>query len=134
MTYKYLNNETNEWEEIQPEAWRWEVAYHGGDVLRQFDDNGIFHRFGEIDQGRLFAIRMVHDSHSPHTVMVPEGAKLIHFYRNIIANASTPDEFRVRLYCFGYEKNGVTVICVIMPNGEIVVTDEVSKIQIKAGG
>lgn len=133
MTYKYLNTETNEYEELEPEVWRWEAVYHDGYILKQFDDKGMFHRFGEIDQSRLFAVRMVHDTHSPHTMLFPAGAKLIHFYRNIVFEASTPNERHIRLYCFGYEKDGITVICVIMPNGEIIVTDEVSKIQVKAG-
>lgn len=128
MRWGFLSKETGQWEAVEPENWRWEAHYSNGEVLKQFDDSGLFHQFAEIDQSRLFAFKMVSDDKPPYTLLFPEGGKLIHFYRNIVLGMGTPNMRKIRLYCFGYERNGVKVILVITPTGEAVITNDVEKV------
>jgi hypothetical protein len=102
--------------QIEKESWCWEAHYADGSSLKQFDDDGYFHQFGEIDQSRLAVFKMV--GTTTYSLPFKEGMKLIHYYDNYILNDG---EARVRVYCFGYEKDGSKVICSILPNGEMVI-------------
>lgn len=117
---------------VEPERWQWLAQYKDGKVLRQFDEQGVFHRFAEIDQKQLASFHMIHESgdHPPYFFSFPPGAKLIHFYRNKILNVGQENEVRVRLYCFGFEVNQVKVLFVIMPDDQLVITDNIDRVKI----
>lgn len=139
--YKFhrIDKEKNidEWEDVQPELWRWEAVYNDSTSLKQFDDEGIFHQFEEIDQSKLLIFRM----YSPKVPQIysvlfnPSFMKLIHFYRNTVLNTGTEQEIKLKTYCFGYESNikGVTtkVINMILPNNEMITTYDIEKITIQ---
>lgn len=126
MEWKYQD------EVVEAEKWQWIAKYKDGTELRQFDVNGVFHRFHEIDQEKLSSFSMVHKDgqHDPFFFSFPIGAKLIHFYRNKILNIGQENEMRVRLYCFGFEANQVKVLFVIMPDDHLVITDNIDRIKI----
>ncbi len=128
--YKFFRKDLGQWIDAPPEAWQWEATYEDGTVFKQFGDDGIFHQFDEIDQERLAVFRMVSPKHSQiYTLLFsPLEMKLIHFYRNIILNAGTENEERVRIYCFGYEKKIGSkvhkVILMITPSNGVIVTED----------
>ena len=84
-----------------------QCSYGDGTHLAQFDaETMAFHRFGEIDLGRLdvFALHAAFAPALRFELPVRDGTRPIHFYRNRILNAGTPDEARVRVYCFGFQR------------------------------
>ena len=111
---------------MQKEEWRWEVIYKDNTKLEQFEGEE-FHSFSEIDQDNLNIFRMVHDTARPFVMLFPEKAKLIHFYRNIVLENGS---VHIRLYVFWYELKGVKVLNVIMPNGDLVITDDIEKVRV----
>lgn len=128
--YKFFRKETGEWEDVTQEEWFWEAVYEDGNRLLQFDENGMFHQFGEIDQSKLAVFKMRSEKHSQsYTLLFSDPKmKLIHYYRNVVLNAATEDEKRVRFYCFGYEKEGVRnknqkLVMIITPNNELITTE-----------
>jgi hypothetical protein len=128
--YKFFRQDTGLWTEVYEEIWRWEAYYEDGQVLKQFDDHGIFHQFAEIDQSRLAMFKMVSSQYpQTYTLLFSDPhMKLIHFYRNSILNAGTSSEKRTRLYCFGYEKkigsNVHKVLMMITPSNNLIVTED----------
>jgi hypothetical protein len=133
--YKFYREETGEYEDVDAESWRWLATYNDGRSLSQFDEStGLFHQFKEIDQSILHSFTMYNgdELHSPITILLTPGAKLIHFYRNIRFSVGTPNETHIKLYCFGYQIGNVKVIMVILPDGNIAVVDDVDKILMEA--
>jgi len=128
-TYKFFRKETQQWEEVSEEIWHWEATYEDGSTLKQFDDEGIFHQFSEIDQTKLAVFKMTSANFpNVYTVLFSDPKmKLIHFYKNCVLNAATEDETRIRFYCFGYEINfgakKVRVVNVITPDNELISTE-----------
>lgn len=123
--YRFYRESTGEWESVSPERWQWEAHYVDGTVLKQFDEStGLFHQFKEIDQDNLHAFIMTCHGRPPLVLHWKQGYKLIHFYSNIIMNAGTPAEQRVRIYCFGYQNGNNKVIMCIMPDDGMVITHD----------
>lgn len=118
-------------EKVELEAWVWTAIYTDGSQLKQFDDEGRFHQFREIDQTRLNAFVMsAPDGKQPPKILKFEPwFKLIHFYRQIMLEDGAVS---IRLYCFGYETPYAKVIMVIMPDGSVVVTEDIEKLKIEA--
>ena len=123
MQWKFDN------EIVPSEKWQWIAHYSDGTSLMQFDMKGVFHQFKEIEQDKLARFSMVNNEQH-FELLFPKGAKLIHFYRNTIFEMGTPNEARIRLYCFGYEVERVTVLLVIMPDGHLILTDDINKIKV----
>ncbi len=135
MQHKFFRKESNQWENVNPELWQWEAHYIDGSVFKQFDDGGIFHQTREIDQSRLHVFKVVNQkTKQAYVFLWDRHKKLIFFYRHTIMNAGTPQEYRLKTYCFGYETKMFhkthKVIMMITPSGEIVVTDNPDLIEI----
>lgn len=134
--YTFQRLETGQVENVIKERWCWEAHYIDGTFLKQFDDNGIFHQFREIDQSKLLSFKMVnHESGNVFTLIFnPKIMKLIHFYRNIVLNVGTSEEKKIKLYCFGFEKKffGRTQksLMAIMPSGELIATDNLDNLEV----
>jgi len=134
--YIFQRPETGQVENVIKERWCWEAHYIDGSLLKQFDDNGIFHQFREIDQSKLLSFKMVnHERENVFTLVFnPKAMKLIHFYRNIVLNVGTNDEKKIKLYCFGFEKKffGRTqkFLMAIMPSDELIVTDNLDNLEV----
>lgn len=102
------------------EKWRWEAVYDNGRVLKQFDDDGVFHRIAEVSTIGLKEFRMVTDGEQQVVQPYISGTKLIHFYRNTKLAVGTPNETNTRLYCFGYEQpDGTRIVQAIYPDGSV---------------
>lgn len=137
---------------VEYERWRWVACYTDGSCLRQFEvpqyvygtsgpstfsacdwtpyvqGRYEYHRFDEIDQGRLSVFVMESDHGRFSVAWMPE-YKLIHFYRTVVLEAATYRERRARLYCFGFQCGGVKVINVIMPDNTVCIVDNVDKVR-----
>jgi hypothetical protein len=109
------------------ERWRWEAHYTDGTILKQFDDEGRFHQFKEIEQDRLKIFGMVHNTCAPVMLHWKEGMKLIHYYKNFHLNAFTPNEQKFKFYCFGYETKDEKIIMTILPNDSVLITNDIDK-------
>jgi len=107
--------------------WKWEAHYLDGSVLSQKDEDGIFHFIKEIDQSKLSSFWMISElpNYPPIALQWKEGRKIIHFYRVRRMSIGTPEELIYRMYCFGYEGPDEKVILTIMPDGGVIVSDEV---------
>jgi hypothetical protein len=127
--YKFYREGTG-WETVAPERWRWVATYTDGTALKQFDDNGIFHQFREIEQDRLARFDMVCEGKQPIVLQWSHGRKLIHFYTNTILRFGASDERRFRVYCFGYEEGKHKLIVMIMPDDGIVITDDHNRVKV----
>jgi hypothetical protein len=122
-TWKFYNQKTGKIEEIEPVAWYWEALFNDNTLLKQFDDNGFYHQFGEIDQKKLILFRMRKFGTDKHYDLIFEpDMKLIHFYRNyLLENGKT----LIRTFVFGYErKKGEykeKILTTILPNDDIII-------------
>lgn len=140
MSPKWVHPSTGE--AVELERWCWEADYRNGYTLRQFDyETGVFHQFKEIDQSRLVRFRMVcTDSYMfgeqefpvapPFVIEWDSSYKLVHFYKNFILRFGTPEELRIKLYCFGYETCGHKVIFAIMPDNQIILAVDAELIKV----
>jgi len=133
--YIYKNKETGEVTLVDREVWCWGAVYEDGTELHQFDDNGIFHRIGEIDQSKvsmwvLYQPQGMGDGRIDFIVPREEDGTLkdcalVHKYRNIVLEAGTPQETRNRIYMFGFKIKGQkSFYNFVMPNGTIVQSTE----------
>lgn len=113
-------------EEIQLEDWIWEATYEDGTLLRQFDSNGVFHKFNEIEQSRVAQWTLKHvQTGGTINILVPEGSKLIHMYKRFRYDHGGPNERRGTVYVFGYQKKGQTPhYNYILPDGRVYQTTE----------
>jgi hypothetical protein len=109
--------------ELYPE-WHWEALYTDGTTVVQDD-----HKIRDIDLSRLKTFSMVHKEHPPKVLVWRPHTKLIHFIRTRII---MPGNKSIRLYCFGYENEDGTNknIMVITPDGGLVHTDSVDRVQV----
>ncbi len=134
--YIFQRTETGQVESVIKERWCWEAHYTDGSLLKQFDDNGIFHQFREIDQSKLLSFKMVNVENDKVFTLIfnPKSMKLIHFYRNIVLNVGTSEEKKIKLYCFGFEKKffGRTQksLMAIMPSNEVIITENLDNMEV----
>jgi hypothetical protein len=121
---KYIHNKTKE--EVEIEKWVWAVVYKDNTELHQYDLNtGLFHSITEIEQDKLKMLTMyrTYDNENMDSridIMLPDGAKIFHFYRKTILEAGTENETRFTIYVFGYKYNGATHYNFLLPNGKLI--------------
>lgn len=109
--------------EVPIEKWIWGVVYSDGTELKQFDANGRFHQFKEIELDRVILFVMVNvETEQRYDLVITPEVEPFHMYRNVVLNAATPGEQRVRIYCFGYKHKGAEkyLYNFIMPDGHLV--------------
>jgi hypothetical protein len=135
--HKFYNKNEDKWEMVEPVKWKWEAHYTDGTILKQYDDDGTFHRLAEIEQDKLHLFKMVDGSREYQLIFNPQHMKLVHFYRNVVLNATQENEIRVRLFVYGYEtkvkRTTHKVLNVIMPDGQLVTTEDINKIRLVGG-
>jgi hypothetical protein len=118
-------------EAVAGEPWYWVARYADGSHLAQFDaGDRTFHRFSEIDPERLetFVLQAAFAPSLRFELPLRTGMRPIHFYRNRVLNAGTPEEVRVRLYCFGHQRTlggrNVKTILEVYPTGTVKLVEE----------
>lgn len=105
--------------DVQRERWEWEIQYSDGSIFKQFGDDGIFHRIGEIDQDRivLATLRKAEDSFQCVHIPWREGMRLVHKYVNF--KSEHTDKWN-RIYVFGYKYDGQHSFQFILPDDRII--------------
>lgn len=108
------------------DEWTWEAHYTDGSVLRQVDGA----KFKDIEQDRLGAFLVVNEPRAPIVLQWRRGLKLIHFFyrvRHIFGSSHSS----FRMTCLGWQDKGVKLILAIMPDGGVIITDDVDKIEVE---
>lgn len=110
-------------ETVDEEAWGWGVVYKDGTELRQFEADGSFHQFKEINQGEvsMFVMYKIADPDQRYDMLITEkDIQIFHFYRNFMFNVMTPGENKVRVYVFGWKSGDACCYFYILPNGRLM--------------
>lgn len=105
------------------------------DELKQFGDDGVFHRFVEIEkEGRdkevdIFSMYRTDDPEllKRIDIEVKPGMKLFHFYRNIVLDYQNEKKIRkVQVFVFGWKNTiaGTTTYHYILPDDRVVTSNE----------
>lgn len=123
----YIYNGGNGLEHVEKERWWWLAVYDDGTTLEQFDRDGYFHKFAEIDWARLSSFGLVSEDLPSITILWREGMKPIHFYRNYILDLGGQN-IRTKLYCIGYQNGAEKCLFVVMPDNSVMVTDDIDNI------
>ena len=108
------------------EYWQW-VEVYPGNVVTQFDSNGVSRHFDDIDQDSLIKIVMMHrDPYKNITIPLLEGMRLIHFYR-VQKTLSPEGNTTTRYPVVGYQvtKNNINfkVMMLLVDDGQIIFID-----------
>lgn len=90
--------------------------------LHQFGSDGKFHQIGEIEQEKveLFVMYKLSDPSKRIDLVLPEGAKIIHKYRNI--KPFYKPNF-VKVYMFGYKLGDQYAHHFILPDDRIIISN-----------
>lgn len=110
-------------EKVDLERWGWGVMYNDGTELHQFGSNFDFHQFREIDWGRakMFVMYRTDDMTKRIDMPVTDGMQVFHFYRTAVLENNSR---RVRVYVFGWKKNGVASYNYILPDDRLITASE----------
>lgn len=119
---KWIFNRNGIEEEVEPRTWVWGVVYDNDTELKQYEEDGTFHQFQEIDQDRvrLFVIYKLDDPTKRFDLVKTEGMKLFCFY--LKTKPSYLPDF-VTTTVFGYEKNKQKHFIFILNDDRVVVSD-----------
>jgi hypothetical protein len=136
MTH-YFYQDGKEPIEIAPERWQWEIYYDDGSVLKQFDDEGKYHPFSDINQARpINKVQMVTDNKAPIVIYWKTGYKLIHFHTKNVMRVQVGVDIEMqplesfRIYVFGYQYGHEKVMLAIMPDDGVIVIDDIERLQV----
>lgn len=130
--WKFQRSPTDPIQDVHlDEPWIWQANYSDGTSLKQYGDDGRFHRIAEVRQDALASFMMISVATGQTvTFLWRPGMKLICFYHNRILRVGTPEELHIRMPCFGYEipEKKAKLINVILPDGSIAQVEEVSQV------
>ena len=111
---------------VELERWIWGVVYNDGTELRQFDKDGVFHRFQEINEPevKMFTMHRADDLDKRIDMVLDNDCQIFHFYRNI-GLLSAEGNKKWRIYCFGWKnrKTGSTSYNYILPDDRLITAD-----------
>lgn len=108
-------------EPVTLEKWGWAVVYSDGSELHQFDSDGKFHQFNEINQSEvnMFVMYDTSDLSKRYDLILSGDVQIFHFYRHFVLKNDTRRE---KVYGFGWKdrETGITSYNFIMPNGRLI--------------
>ena len=112
-------------EPVQEERWTWVAVYNDETTLVQFDrTDETYHYFDEIDKDKVVRFGLAnHQTGKTALIEIPSGAKLIHYYDNLIQHPLGGTAIHHRLYCFGYQLGKDKKLLTVLPNDFIVEAD-----------
>lgn len=115
---------------VDRERWGWVVEYKNGSYLFQFNEGtGEYNNFASINLPEVDSIYMQNIEGKQFYLKIPAGAKLIHYYDNIIQSKINGQSTSYRLYCFGYELGKEKKIFTILPT-DVVIHGEVENVEV----
>lgn len=112
-------------EKVALERWGWGVVYKDDTELHQFDSNTKkFHQFKEIELESVKMFVMYHTNtaltEKRIDMLVSEGTQVFHFYRHLVLDNDTR---RVKVYVFGWKRDGIASYNYILPDDRIITAD-----------
>lgn len=117
---KWFHNQ----EEVKLERWIWGVVYQDGTELKQYDADGKFHQFKEIDQNKVRLFVMLNpETGKRFDLLKKEGMQLFHFYR-ICGTIDGEGRRENRVYVFGYKEKKHTAYHYILPNDTLLISSK----------
>ncbi len=139
-------NNIDKWENVAVEEWFWVATYTDGTRFHQYDldaklpefgqEYRLFHQLREIDHDRLHLFQLVNvkNPEKHFSIIVnPAQMKIIYRYLRLHLYLATEFEEHPTLHVFGYEKKiggfAHKFFNVIMPDGNIIATDDYNLIQ-----
>ena len=134
MAITYTHPATGETTTKEP--WRWVAVYDDGSQLEQFDTaygTPIFHRFAEIDTKRVAEFMLIHNNFSPIVFQIPEGAKLVHFYRHRTiqellydgdGESSLQREWKVKVWVIGFKVSKQYCLAYADESGHVLISND----------
>lgn len=107
---------------VDQERWGWVVDYKDGTQLHQFDtETNNYNNFASIDQDKVSKITMVNfEKGDSRSVALPSGAKVVHYYDNLIQAPMGGELVHHRSYVYGYELDGKQEVFTILPDDTLV--------------
>lgn len=126
--FKYIHDGVEEI--VYAERWGWSALFEDGSELKQFDESGVFHRVGEIDQEKLVLITLYKLSDHTHYISVKweKGMRLVHGYRQHIRHYDDGRTEKTTIYRFGYKRAGRFWLNYVMPDDSIVLSDDIDPV------
>lgn len=113
--------------EIPLERWIWAVIYKDGSEFVQFDKQGNFHQFKEIELSEVARFTMINtaDITKQYSIEISDDLKPIHRYCQTVLHAQTPQEIKLTSYVFGYYSKSTerSMYHFILPDDRLVITE-----------
>jgi len=114
-------------EEVAIVRWIWAVVYNDDTELKQYDMDGVFHQFKEIDQAKVKLFVMLNVATGMRfDIVKKEGMKIFHFYRTC-GTMDGNGRRENKIFVFGYETKKRFMVekkfHYIMPNDTLLITD-----------
>lgn len=93
------------------------------DKLHQFDQDGVFHRIGEVDQDRVILASLYKFDDTKRRIDIPwrPGMKLVHLYKMTKPAGGTAF---IKTYRWGYKYNGAHAFAFVMHDDRILLSPE----------
>lgn len=84
---------------VEKTEWSWEVEYKDGKMLKQYDDNGIYHQFREIESDKVKFFYVKREDKAI-CFLIDKGEKPMFFIRNYLLENGLIKE---KVFIFGIE-------------------------------
>lgn len=110
-------------EDVALERWAWGVVYKDGTELHQFDAEGKFHQFREIEQDKVAMFVMYQPGTNKRIDLPLRGnVQIFHVYRHIGLDNWTR---KVQVYVFGWKDldTGAVTYNYILPDDRVLTTN-----------
>lgn len=110
-------------ESVELLRWVWGVTYDDDTELHQFDDNGIFHQIGEVDQKKvkMFTLYRSDDPSKRIDIPMSAGMRVFLVYRMVKAFYLPRP---VRVYMLGYKEGSRHTYMFILPDDRIILSNK----------
>lgn len=101
---KWYYNRDGVQEEVQMRKWIWAVKYKDGTEFKQYDDNGVFHQLGEIDQEKVKVFAMLCPSENKRYDILKENDMKIFLVYKWLGIIDGNSNRKIDIPMFGYKK------------------------------
>lgn len=114
--------------------WHWIAIYTDDSIIKQFENDGTYHKMIDIEQKKLFILKLINRITNQQCSMIfePEKMNLIPLTYNITTSNIGNNPEIIKLYFFGYEYKDIgTQHYTVIIDNEIIQTTDINKIVIE---
>ena len=110
---------------IEKERFHWVAIFGDGGILKQYGDDGIYHKFAEIDRDRLVEVHVYDGDRLATVIRGGKDVQLFMIYRDrrsIKIGSEIKDVGRFRFAIIGWKHKETDVVSMtyLMPDGVII--------------